>query len=164
MFRQVKVPRRRFQYQAPQTFSREIDSLKKEGVQIKNEESPLQEEIWSRPEETIEITNNITQVVSGSAGFDILVASASSTTNLYTATTADSSSTVYFYAQALSTNPQTLLLSITGSNTSGNSVVRLRPGDMTYMPLNADAAGVAVNCINASTSSANVYTFYGQRS
>ncbi len=39
-----------------------IPVKKKEGVQIKNEESPLQEEIWSRPEETIEITNNITQL------------------------------------------------------------------------------------------------------
>lgn len=110
------------------------------------------------------VSANLTQVVSGSAGFDILLISQSSTQNLYTSVAADNSSTVYFFAQALSTNAQTLLLSITGSNTSGSSAVRLRPGDMTYLPLNVDAAGVAVNCINASTSSANIYTFYGQRS
>ncbi len=109
------------------------------------------------------VTANLTQVVSGSAGFDILLVSQSSTVNLYTSTAADVSNTVYFYAQGLSTNPQTLLLSITGSNTSGSSLVRLRPGDMTYIPLNVDAAGVAVNCINASTSSANIYAFYAQR-
>lgn len=109
------------------------------------------------------VTANLTQIVSGSAGFDILVVSQSSTKNLYTSTEADLSSTVYFYAQALSTNSQTLLLSITGSNTSGSSFVRLRPGDMTYVPLNVDAAGVAVNCINAANSSQNIYVFYGQR-
>lgn len=113
--------------------------------------------------QTATVTANLTQVVSGSAGFDILLVSQSSTVNLYTSTAADVSNTVYFYAQGLSTNPQTLLLSITGSNTSGSSLVRLRPGDMTYIPLNVDAAGVAVNCINASTSSANIYAFYAQR-
>jgi hypothetical protein len=39
-----------------------IPVKKKEEVQIKDEEVPLQEEVWSRPEETIEITNNITQL------------------------------------------------------------------------------------------------------
>ncbi len=110
------------------------------------------------------VTANLTQVVSGSAGFDLLVVSQSSTKNLYTSEAADPSSTVYFYAQALSTNTQTLLLSITGSNTSGSSIVRLRPGDMTYMPINVDAAGVAVNCVNAAASAQNIYVFYGQRS
>jgi hypothetical protein len=110
------------------------------------------------------VTANITQVVSGSAGFDILVVSQSSVKNLYTSVEADLSSTVYFYAQALSTNTQTLLLSITGSNTSGSSTVRLRPGDMTYIPLNVDAANVAVNCVNAAVTPQNIYVFYGQRS
>jgi hypothetical protein len=110
------------------------------------------------------VTANITQVVSGSAGFDILVVSQSSTKNLYLAAEADPSNTVYFYAQALSTNTDTLLLSITGSNTSGSSFVRLRPGDMTYIPLNAAAAGVAVNCVNAAVTPQNIYVFYGQRS
>jgi hypothetical protein len=110
------------------------------------------------------VTNLVTQVVSGSAGFDILVVSQSSTKNLYLATEADPTSTVYFYAQALSTNTDTLLLSITGSNTSGSSFVRLRPGDMTYIPLNAAAAGVAVNCVNAAVTPQNIYVFYGQRS
>ena len=110
------------------------------------------------------VTANLTQVVRGSAGFDILVVSQSSTRNLYTSTEADPSSTVYFYAQALATNTQTLLLSITGSNTSGSSTVRLRPGDMTYIPLNAAAAGVAVNCVNAAVTPQNIYVFYGQRS
>ena len=110
------------------------------------------------------VSFSATQVVSGSAGFDLLVVSQSSTKNLYISTEADPSSTVYFYAQAVSTNTQTLLLSITGSNTSGSSTVRLRPGDMTYIPLNVDAAGVAVNCINAAASAQNIYVFYGQRS
>jgi len=110
------------------------------------------------------VTNTVTQVVSGSAGFDILVVSQSSTANLYTSTAADLSRTVYFYAQALSTNEHTLTLSITGSNTSGSSFVRLRPGDMTYIPLNVDAAGVAVNCVNTASIAQNIYTFYGQRS
>jgi hypothetical protein len=114
--------------------------------------------------QTANVANTITQVVSGSAGFDILVVSQSSTANLYTSTQADLSSTVYFYAQALSTNAHTLTLSITGSNTSGSSFVRLRPGDMTYIPLNVDAAGVAVNCVNTASLAQNIYTFYGQRS
>jgi len=110
------------------------------------------------------VTANLTQIVSGSAGFDILVVSQSSTKNLYISTEADPSSTVYFYAQALAANTQTLLLSITGSNTSGSSTVRLRPGDMTYIPLNVDAAGVAVNCVNAAATKQDIYVFYGQRS
>ena len=109
------------------------------------------------------VTANVTEVVSGSAGFDILLISQSSTRNLYISTEADISQTVYFFAQGLTDNRQTLLLSITGSNTSGSSTVRLRHGDWTYIPLNVDAAGVAVNCVNASTSSANIYAFYAQR-
>jgi len=110
------------------------------------------------------VSFSATQVVSGSAGFDILLVSQSSTANLYTSTAADPSSTVYFYAQALAANTSTLILAITGSNTSGSSTVRLRPGDMTYIPLNVEAAGVSVNCVNAATSSQNIYVFYGQRS
>ena len=110
------------------------------------------------------VSANINEVVSGSAGFDILVVSQSSTKNLYISTEADPSSTVYFYAQALSTNTSQLTLSITGSNTSGSTFVRLRPGDMTYIPLNVDAAGVDVNCVNTASLAQNIYTFYGQRS
>jgi hypothetical protein len=110
------------------------------------------------------VSANINEVVSGSAGFDILVVSQSSTKNLYISTEADPSSTVYFYAQALSTNTSQLTLSITGSNTSGSTFVRLRPGDMTYIPLNVDASGVAVNCINAAVTPQNIYVFYAQRS
>ena len=110
------------------------------------------------------VSFSATQVVSGSAGFDLLVVSQSSTKNLYISTEADPSSTVYFYAQALSTNTDTLLLSITGSNTSGSSFVRLRAGDMTYIPLNVSSAGVAVNCINSAVTPQNIYVFYGQRS
>jgi hypothetical protein len=110
------------------------------------------------------VTANLTQAVSGSAGFDVLVVSASSTKNLYTSAEADPSNTVYFYAQALAANTQTLTLSITGSNTSGSSFVRLRPGDMAYIPLNVDAPGVAVNCVNAAASAQNIYVFYAQRS
>jgi len=110
------------------------------------------------------VTANLTQVVSGSAGFDLLVVSQSSTKNLYKAEAADPSSVVYFYAQALSTNPTVLTLSITGSDAAGSTFVRLRPGDMTYIPLNATSADLSVNCINAATSSQNIYVFYGQRS
>jgi hypothetical protein len=114
--------------------------------------------------QSAEVTNLVTEVVSGSAGFDILVVSQSSTRNLYLSEAADLSSTVYFYAQALSTNTEQLTLSITGSNTSGSVLVRLRPGDMTYIPLNVTAAGVAVNCVNAAVIPQNIYVFYGQRS
>jgi hypothetical protein len=114
--------------------------------------------------QTATVNNLVTQVVSGSAGFDILIVSQSTTRSLYLATEADPSSTVYFYAQALSTNTDQLTLSITGSNTSGSAFVRLRPGDMTYIPLNANAAGVAVNCVNASATKQEIYVFYGQRS
>lgn len=110
------------------------------------------------------VTANLTQVVSGSAGFDILIVSQSSTKNIYKALEADASSVVYFYAQALATNPSTLTLSITGSDNNSSSVVRLRPGDMTYIPLNATSANLEVNCVNAATSSQNIYVFYGQRS
>ena len=110
------------------------------------------------------VTANLTQVVSGSAGFDILVVSQSSTKNLYTAVEADPSSVVYFYAQALSTNSTALVLSITGSNTSGSSFVRLRPGDMTYIPLNAVSSSLAVNCVNDHTAAQSIYVFYAQRS
>jgi hypothetical protein len=110
------------------------------------------------------VTANLTQVVSGSAGFDILVISQSSVKNLYTSVEADPSNTVYFYAQALPTNTSTIFLEITGSNTSGSNLVRLRPGDMTYMPLNVNAAGVAVNCVNTASAAQNIYSFYAQRS
>lgn len=110
------------------------------------------------------VTANLTQVVSGSAGFDILVVSASSAKNLYTAAEADPSSTVYFYAQALSTNATALILDITGSNTSGSSIVRLRPGDMTYIPLNAVSSSLSINCVNNHTAAQDIYVFYGQRS
>lgn len=110
------------------------------------------------------VVANLTQTVSGSAGFDILIVSQSSVKNIYKAVEADASSTVYFYAQALSTNPSTLTLSITGSDNNSSSVVRLRPGDMTYIPLNATSANLEVNCVNAATSSQNIYVFYGQRS
>lgn len=110
------------------------------------------------------VTANLTQVVSGSAGFDVLVIASGSTKNLYAAEAADSSSVVYFYAQALATNTAPLLLSITGSDAVGSSIVRLRPGDMTYLPLNATSADLAVNCVNTAASSSNVYVFYGQRS
>ena len=114
--------------------------------------------------QTAAVTANVTEVVSGSAGFDILIVSQSSVKNIYKAVEADASSTVYFYAQALSTNPSTLTLSITGSDNSSSSIVRLRPGDMTYIPLNATSANLEVNCVNAATSSQNIYVFYGQRS
>lgn len=110
------------------------------------------------------VVANLTQTVSGSAGFDILIVSQSSVKNIYKAIEADASSTVYFYAQALSTNPSTLTLSITGSDSNSSSIVRLRPGDMTYIPLNATSANLEVNCVNAATSSQNIYVFYGQRS
>ena len=114
--------------------------------------------------QTAAVTNLVTQVVSGSAGFDILIVSQSSTRNLFLSTEADASSTVYFYAQALSTNTDQLTLSITGSNTSGSTFVRLRPGDMTYIPLNVISANFAVNCINAAATKQDIYVFYGQRS
>jgi hypothetical protein len=114
--------------------------------------------------QTAAVNNLVTQVVSGSAGFDILIVSQSSTRNLFLATEADASSTVYFYAQALSTNTDQLTLSITGSNTSGSTFVRLRPGDMTYIPLNVTSASFAVNCINSAATKQDIYVFYGQRS
>jgi hypothetical protein len=114
--------------------------------------------------QTANVTANVTEVVSGSAGFDILVVSQSSTRSLFLATEADTSQTVYFYAQALPANTGQLTLSITGSNTSGSMSVRLRAGDLTYIPLNVDVAGVAVNCHNATSSPQNIYVFYAQRS
>lgn len=114
--------------------------------------------------QTANVTANLTQVVSGSAGFDLLVVPQTSSKQLYKAAEADPSSTVYFYAQALSTNPTALTLAITGSDGNSSTIVRLRAGDMTYIPLNATSATLEVNCVNAATSSQNIYVFYGQRS
>ena len=110
------------------------------------------------------VTANLTQVVSGSAGFDILLVSQSSTKNLYTAVEADPSSTVYFYAQALATNPTVLTLSITGSNTSGSSIVILRPGDWAYFPFHVSGSGCTIRAVNTSTTASLLNVFYGARS
>ena len=110
------------------------------------------------------VTNLVTQVVSGSAGFDVLVVSQSSTKNLFLATEADASSTVYFYAQAPTTNPDSLILSVTGSNTSGSSVIILRPGDWTYFPFHVSASGCTIRAVNTSTTSSLLNVFYGARS
>ena len=68
-----------------------------------------------------------TEVVSGSALFQYTVVSASSNQIIYGPSAgADPTETVYFYAQAATTNPGNLTLSVTGSNTSGSSIIILR--------------------------------------
>ena len=106
-----------------------------------------------------------TEVVSGSALFQYTVVSASSNQIIYgPSTRADESSTVYFYAQAATTNPDNLTLSITGSNTSGSSVIILRPGDWAYFPFHVNAAGCAIRAINSTATSSLLNVFYGARS
>jgi hypothetical protein len=106
-----------------------------------------------------------TEVVSGSALFQYTVVSASSNQIIYgPSARADESSTVYFYAQAATTNETNLILSVTGSNTSGSSFIILRPGDWTYFPFHVSASGCTVRAINTSATSSLLNIFYGARS
>jgi hypothetical protein len=106
-----------------------------------------------------------TEVVSGSALFQYTVVSASSNQIIYGPSAgADPTETVYFYAQAATTNPGNLTLSITGSNTSGSSIVILRPGDWAYFPFHVSASGCTIRAVNTSTTSSLLNVFYGARS
>jgi hypothetical protein len=106
-----------------------------------------------------------TEIVSGSALFQYTVVSQSSTATIYgPSAAADPTETVYFYAQAATTNPGNLLLAITGSNTSASQAIILRPGDWTYFPFYVSAAGCAIRASNTATSSALLNVFYGARS
>ena len=106
-----------------------------------------------------------TEVVSGSAEYQYRIISASANTILYgPSTTADPSSTVYFYAAAPSTAPVTITLNITGSNTSGSSAVILRAGDWVWIPLHVSGAGYTVTAVNNTTTSSLLNVFYGERS
>lgn len=111
------------------------------------------------------VSFSATEAVSGSALFQYTVVSASSNQILYgPSTVADPSETVYFYAQAFTTNPGNVILSITGSNTSGSQTVILRPGDWTYMPFYVNGAGCTIRAINSSTTASLLNVFYGARS
>lgn len=106
-----------------------------------------------------------TEVVSGSALFQYVVVSQSSAAIIYGPSAgADPTETVYFYAQAYSTNPSNITLSITGSNTSGSSVVILRPGDWAYFPFHVSGSGCTIRAINTSTTASLLNVFYGARS
>lgn len=111
------------------------------------------------------VSFSATEVISGSALFQYTVVSQSSTATIYgPSAAADPTETVYFYAQAATTNPGNLLLSITGSNTSASQTVILRPGDWTYLPFYVNAAGCTIRATNSATSSALLNVFYGARS
>ena len=111
------------------------------------------------------VSFSATEIVSGSALFQYTVISASATTTVYgPSTKADESATVYFYAQAASTNPDNLLLSITGSNTSGSSIIVLRPGDWTYFPFYVSASGCTIRAVNTVATQSLLNVFYGARS
>jgi hypothetical protein len=111
------------------------------------------------------VSFSATEVVSGSALFHYVVVPASSTHTIYgPSTAADPTQTVYFYAQAASTNPENLTLSITGSNTSGSSIVILRPGDWAYFPFHVSASGCTIRAVNTSTTASLLNVFYGARS
>jgi hypothetical protein len=111
------------------------------------------------------VSFSATETVSGSALFQYTVISASSNQIIYGPSTgADASATVYFYAQAATTNPDNLTLSVTGSNTSGSSFIILRPGDWTYFPFHVSASGCTVRAINTSATSSLLNVFYGARS
>ena len=106
-----------------------------------------------------------TEVVSGSALFQYTVVPTSSNVIVYgPSTTADPTETVYFYAQAASTNSGNLTLSITGSNKSGSSIVILRPGDWAYFPFHVSGSGCTIRAINSTTTSSLLNVFYGARS
>ena len=106
-----------------------------------------------------------TELISGSAEYQYRIISASANTTLYgPSTTADASSTVYFYAASPSTAPVTVTLTITGFNTSASSAVILRPGDWTYIPLHVSGAGYTVTAVNATATSSLLNVFYGERS
>jgi len=111
------------------------------------------------------VTFSATEIVSGSALFQYTVVSASSNQIVYGPSAgADPTSTVYFYAQTPTTNPDSLILSVTGSNTSGSSVIILRPGDWTYFPFHVSASGCTIRAVNTSTTSSLLNVFYGARS
>jgi hypothetical protein len=106
-----------------------------------------------------------TETVSGSALFQYTVVSASGNQIIYGPSAgADISETVYFYAQAATTNPGNLTLSVTGSNTSGSSIVILRPGDWAYFPFHVSGSGCTIRAINSVATSSLLNVFYGARS
>jgi len=111
------------------------------------------------------VTFSATEIVSGSALFQYAVISASSNQIVFGPSAgADPTGTVYFYAQTPTTNPDSLILSVTGSNTSGSSVIILRPGDWTYFPFHVSASGCTIRAVNTSTTSSLLNVFYGARS
>lgn len=111
------------------------------------------------------VSFSATEVVSGSALFHYVVVSASSAQVIYGPSAgADPTGTVYFYAQAATTNPDSLTLAITGSNTSASQAIILRPGDWAYFPFHVSASGCTIRAINPSTTSSLINVFYGARS
>jgi hypothetical protein len=111
------------------------------------------------------VSFSATEVVSGSALFQYTVISASANTIIYgPSTAADETSTVYFYAQAASTNPGNLILALTGSNASASQAIILRPGDWTYLPFHVNAAGCTIRAVNTTTTASLLNVFYGARS
>ena len=111
------------------------------------------------------VSYSATEVVSGSALFQYTVVSASSTATLYgPSTMADPTATVYFYAQVPSTNPSSITLDITGSNTSASQAIILRPGDWTYFPFHVNAAGCTIRAVNTVATQSLLNVFYGARS
>jgi hypothetical protein len=111
------------------------------------------------------VSFSATEVVSGSALFQYTVISASSNTILYgPSSAADATDTVYFYAQAASTNPGNLILNITGSAGSASQAIILRPGDWTYFPFHVNAAGCTIRAVNTVATQSLLNVFYGARS
>jgi hypothetical protein len=106
-----------------------------------------------------------TEQVNGNADFQTVVIPANGTDALLPILTqADASSTVYFYAQALSTNSGSVEVYSTDSADNTAYIGILRPGDFMWLPVAATGQGVTISGTNTSgASTAVVNVFWGSR-
>jgi hypothetical protein len=110
------------------------------------------------------VTQQATETVDLSSQFQYVYVSGSSKTTIYGPTPATNApAVVYFFASALSTNENALTLEITGSNTSGSSLITLDPGDWAYFPFRASASGCTIKVVNSVATASVLNIFYGEK-
>ena len=109
---------------------------------------------------------SVTEQVSGSADFQTLTIPADETIVLYGPSSApDSSNTLYFYAQAASTNSSSLDIYIQNNEFSSSLMAKLRPSDFMWVPLASYNAGLQLSAVNNDGNhSSTVNVFWGERS
>jgi hypothetical protein len=116
----------------------------------------------------VNFTETVTETINGNhSSFQTNVIANSSSSVLFSSSAASGASGVlYFYFKASSTNASTVDIEITtNSGPDTISALRLTPGDVAYLPIDAsDSAGIQVEAYNNSVSSAaTIQYFYGEK-